>query len=545
MPSNPRLEPIAIVGSGAAGLITAHTLLKDGFEYVEIITRDAAPGGVWNPSRVYPGLTINNVHGEFRFSELPMDPPKNSAETGGRLTGEDLRRYFQEFADTFLQGRIRFSTTVLNIKRDATQAPTPWLLDVKKEDDSKETLKYTRIVLCTGGCHTPRIPANLSLSASKDSNFHGQTIHSVEFGQRRKDILSLVPTDQTDAPSIVIVGGGKSAQDMAAYLASQGRRVTVVFETADSFLASKKPLPDFVRKSRLLSIFSPYIELQSVLEKFLHKTWIGSKIVNAFWAILQNDSFSALSVPKDSPLRNTHSVYWSCRVNDEGAPRDDSYFSLVNADKIELVAPARVTGYYEHGVILNNGNKLKADVVLLATGYDSSWKDIFDERTAQEIGLIRHEPFDNSSNGDWPYLTLTNPPRSHPAVNQPAASIYRGLVPAKNLFQRDFAINGAVFSTNNGYVFEVCAHWISSYLLGDEMHLPESVDSAVAHAERCSRFTRKRYPDQLLWLNESYSAAMVFLNWPSYIDELLRDMGLPGNRSGGNWIMKKGGSNAR
>ena len=54
-----RNEPICIVGSGAAGLITAHTLLQDGFKDVQIISRDAGPGGVWAQERVYDGLFIN------------------------------------------------------------------------------------------------------------------------------------------------------------------------------------------------------------------------------------------------------------------------------------------------------------------------------------------------------------------------------------------------------------------------------------------------------------------------------------------------------
>jgi hypothetical protein len=45
---------------------------------------------------------------------------------------------------------------------------------------------------------------------------------------------------------------------MAAYLANEGRKVTVVFETADAFLASPRPLPEFIRKSRhVLDVIEP------------------------------------------------------------------------------------------------------------------------------------------------------------------------------------------------------------------------------------------------------------------------------------------------
>lgn len=90
-----------------------------------------------------------SVHGEFRFSALPMDHPPDSAKTGGRLTGYDMRRYMQEFSDKFLQDRIRFSTEVVKIERDETQE-LPWILHIRNQDGSEELLNYARVVLCTG-----------------------------------------------------------------------------------------------------------------------------------------------------------------------------------------------------------------------------------------------------------------------------------------------------------------------------------------------------------------------------------------------------------
>ena len=49
---------IAVIGSGPAGLVTAYTLIKDGFD-VQILTRDSTPGGVWAVGRVYPGVALN------------------------------------------------------------------------------------------------------------------------------------------------------------------------------------------------------------------------------------------------------------------------------------------------------------------------------------------------------------------------------------------------------------------------------------------------------------------------------------------------------
>lgn len=52
-------KSIGIIGAGAAGLVTAQTLLKDGFKNVEVLTRDKTAGGVWARERLYPGLSLN------------------------------------------------------------------------------------------------------------------------------------------------------------------------------------------------------------------------------------------------------------------------------------------------------------------------------------------------------------------------------------------------------------------------------------------------------------------------------------------------------
>lgn len=50
---------ICVIGAGPAGLITAHTLIQDGFKNVQILTKDRSPGGTWCADRLYPDLYLN------------------------------------------------------------------------------------------------------------------------------------------------------------------------------------------------------------------------------------------------------------------------------------------------------------------------------------------------------------------------------------------------------------------------------------------------------------------------------------------------------
>jgi hypothetical protein len=51
------------------------------------------------------------------------------------------------------------------------------------------------------------------------------------------------------------------------------------------------------------------------------------------------------------------------------------------------------------------------------------------------------------------YTTLANPPPAHPENENWSSSIYKGIVPAKNILREDFAINGAV-------VMDLLVPWI-------------------------------------------------------------------------------------
>ncbi|KAJ3726854.1 FAD/NAD(P)-binding domain-containing protein [Lentinula raphanica] len=538
-------QPVAILGSGVAGLITAHTLIEDGFRNVTILTKDKSPGGVWAEERVYPGLTINNVYGEYRFSSLAMPPPKNSSI--GRLSGQDMSSYMRTFAETFLKGHIQYAVEVKNVRRPKSDedgdGKTGWLVDVESLVSGKtESLYFSRIVMCTGGCHVPFIPDSLSPLTAHDIGFKGRVFHSSQF-RSELDLLQSNGQDVTSLGHVVIVGGGKSAQDIASYLASKGTRVTVVFEKADAVLASPIPLPGFIRRSRFLSILAGHEHLDTRLEWFLHTTKLGAKITHFIWNTITRISYHTLRIHKNSPLRNAHSLFWDIRTNDEGIMRPGSFHDLVNKGKIEVIAPARAKSLGDDGisVVLEDGRFLLADTLVLATGYISSW-NIFDKETSEELGFDRQSlsAAGPDSRWRWDYTTLVKPPAAHSSSQTGQGwftLIYRGMIPAKNILNHDFAINGAVFTTNNGYSLEVMSHWISSYFLRDpHLQLPKTVEEAIESSKRNAAWMQQRHPGASSWINPSYSSNLAFWPWPQAMDDLLRDMGLKTGRSGGNWL---------
>jgi hypothetical protein len=112
------------------------------------------------------------------------------------------------------------------------------------------------------GCSEPSIPESL---ASTVHQFKGPVCHSSQFQSRRGDILAA--SDCSDElRNIVVIGGGKSAQEyvnlpktltrylrsksIAAQLTNHGRKVTMVYQLVDAFIAAPKPLPRAISSSR-------------------------------------------------------------------------------------------------------------------------------------------------------------------------------------------------------------------------------------------------------------------------------------------------------
>ncbi|KAH9854922.1 hypothetical protein C2E23DRAFT_43565 [Lenzites betulinus] len=531
--------PVAVIGAGVAGLITAHTLLQDGFTNVHVLTRDLQVGGVWAANRIYPGLYLNNVHGQYRFSALEMPPPAAGGKLRGRLSGPEVSRYFQAFADKYLKDNIKLGKDVRRIRRHPSGRG--WQLEVLDVASGRtEIQEYARIVLCTGGCATPKLSEALRPTTALAAGFEGPVFHTAEFAERTDELLSSIPAARGDSPtddasSIVVVGGGKSAQDVCAFLANEGRKVTMVCNKLDAFLAYPLPLPASLRSSRFLAVIMPHIHLRTKLEQFLHTTWLGKLITQSTWYALTQSAFFAAGVPADSPLRNTVSPFWHVRFNDDGVPRPDTFYALAVAGKIDVITSARVSHFGEDGktVVLQDGRSLRASAVVLGTGYKSSWENLFDEETMEALAL-GPQPASPNSSYHWDYTTLSDPPPTHPDTQRWSSEIYRGLVPARNITRRDLAMNGTCLSTNNGYTSEVAAHWISSYFLRDKMRLPESVEDALAATEREAAWLKQRYPEVPTALNPSYTGFLAFMGWPQYSDDLLEDMGLPVLRSGGN-----------
>lgn len=194
--SNVYQDKILIIGAGTTSLITAKTLLDDGFSNVSILTSADRVGGVWarGPTGgIYPSLLTNSAWGNFEYSWLDM-PKDDFKETDGRIKAETVSDYLEDFYKIYLEGKLnvecvniaslcaslsladrneslllrcRFGQKVIGLRRPATGKG--WL--AQSEETSTRAIKEThwdRVILAQGvSCSRPlRLPVCQALTLS-------------------------------------------------------------------------------------------------------------------------------------------------------------------------------------------------------------------------------------------------------------------------------------------------------------------------------------------------------------------------------------------
>jgi cation diffusion facilitator CzcD-associated flavoprotein CzcO len=202
-------QAVAVIGAGQAGLVTARYLKNHGFEPV-IFDAASRVGGQWNvaspSSAIWPGMRTNTSRILTAFSDLDHEPA-----TSVYPSQADMLAYLERYAETAaLAPHLRLSTIVEAVEH-APEAG--WLVRSRHgEDVSLEV--YTRVVVATGYCRTPDLPAIAGLASFAGS---GGAIHSSRYKG----------AETYRGRRVLVAGCSISALEIASELAAAGVTVTV------------------------------------------------------------------------------------------------------------------------------------------------------------------------------------------------------------------------------------------------------------------------------------------------------------------------------
>lgn len=360
---------VIIIGSGMSGMTAAVKLAEAGFGY-KIFEKSSEAGGTWVTNR-YPGAAVDTPSHYYSFSfELNPDWKKYYA------TGPEYLRYLNHILDKYdIRRNVQCDTEVIGAVWD--EDTSRWLVTTKTNGVVQE--HTARAVLSAVGflnsINKPDFPGA--------ENFEGTIVHSAEWTE---DV-------ELEGKNVVLIGSGCTAVQIAASTAPIVENLTIVQRTRQWIVPARTDTPVPAAEQWLLANI-PY-----------YHQWFRARV---FWFAGASGSLHATS-GLDREWAATHVS--SSRANDAFMQVALGYIEETFADRPDLKAklvpdyPVLVKriimdpGYYptlkrsnvdlhegsiarmeERAVILTDGTRVPADVVVLATGFRAEWLSPIDIR---------------------------------------------------------------------------------------------------------------------------------------------------------------------
>jgi dimethylaniline monooxygenase (N-oxide forming) len=200
---------VAIIGAGVSGIVTARALRSMGVD-VDVYEQRPDVGGVWSATRAYPGISTQDDRLSYAFSDHPFPPSASEHPTGAEVRG-----YLESYAERHdLTRHIHLGVQV----ERAEPTGDAWALTLRSADGVTRA-EVDWLVAANGVFSTPHVPSWPGRAAFEAAG--GRVVAPSEVGDG-----SLF-----DGARVVVVGWGKTACDIAAGTATRARSTEVVART--------------------------------------------------------------------------------------------------------------------------------------------------------------------------------------------------------------------------------------------------------------------------------------------------------------------------
>lgn len=370
-------EPeVVIVGAGQSGLTTAAFLRTFGVS-VLVIDRHPKVGDSWN--KRYDALALHNPVEMNGFPFLPY-PPHYPEYLSKDLMGEWLDLYAR-----YMDLNVWTETEFCGARYDESEKR--WTAKVRRADGSERELHPAHIVLATGGIggkpYVPQLPGL--------QNFAGKVLHSSQFTK----------TADYDITKAIIVGVATSAHDIARDLYDGGVAVTmlqrgpvVINHVATANLAyagyMDPELPTALVDIRYgVGLINPIREA-------------GSQAYHAMAKGLDRDLLDRLTKAGMRMGDGVNGQGWlDLFLRTGGGYYLNTGGSELIADgKVKVAQFDRIVEFVPQGAKLADGTIIEAQLIVLATGYQSRKAEVadgFGEDVAERVGEIARL----DAEGEW------------------------------------------------------------------------------------------------------------------------------------------------
>jgi cation diffusion facilitator CzcD-associated flavoprotein CzcO len=457
-----------VIGAGISGMSAARALQAKGFDVV-VLDRARNLGGVWDPDRSYPNISTQTNRRQYSFSDFPM--PDEFPEWPN---GAQVHAYLEEYAKhNGVTGMIRFGRSVTAVRRDGSSGR--WAV-THEDEDGAQTEHFSHVAVCTGIFNRPNVPQVPGMEEFRAAG--GRILHTSQ----------ATDPDLLVGKRLVVVGFQKSATDVACYSATRAASTTLVYRRA----MWKVPTHIFGVLNVKYVFYSRFVEAMSEPweprpgERVLHS--VGKPLVWAFWRLVEGIMRAQFRLAS-AGLVPEHGFETQVGCNLSNAPR--GYYNAVRSGRIQANR-GEVAGYEPSQVVLADGSRLPADVVVYGTGYTPSLPFLDDATRAKALG----------ADG---YFRL-----------------YRNILPPDEPTLGFVGYNSSLFCQLSA---ELAAGWLAECWTGG--FTPPTADVMRRQVEDRLQWYREHRPLDL----QSYKNACVPPFNYRHFDELLRDMGAPSRHS--------------
>lgn len=495
-----------------------------------VIEAESSCGGTWSENRLYPGLKSNNLHGSYEAPDFPMIPENYGITHDDHIPGTVLNKYLTDFAKKFgVYTRTRFNTKVESLEPTSDGG---WKLETVANEKPK-TIHTKKVIVATGLTSQPNFP-----SYPGAETFNAPYFHAKEFC-RQGDTINT-------AKRAVVVGGAKSAMDVAYAYADKGVEVDMVIRPNGNgpiwisypYVMGGKRLEKLLHV-RWMTWFSPCPwgteDGWQWPRWILHSTAIGRFLANQFWGALGGEVVTANGYDKDSELKKLkpwNPAFWiGSGLSIHNYEKD--FFDMVKRKEVR-VHNADVDRLTDHTVHLTDGTELKADVLVCSTGWRKEPSIRFLNFGTAGIGLTQTptEQARLAAQSDAEILAMFPRLRDQPKLNFKPKNdpfrMFRFIVPPGRMADRNIAFAGMCSSASTAICASVQSLWISAFLDGKLTRLPATDEEITKETVLHTQWGKWRHPT-------GYGASLPDFTFDAlpYFDLLLHDLGLKANRKTG------------
>jgi thioredoxin reductase len=356
---------VLVVGGGQAGLSIAARLSQLGVDTL-IVDRLPRIGDNWRTR--YHALTLHN---QVQVNHLPYMPFPPSWPT--YIPKDKLAGWFEAYVES-LELNYWPSTEFEGGRYDERDGC--WTVALRTADGVRREMRPRHIVMATGVSGIPNVPDIPSLK-----DFAGTVLHSSRYDDG----------DNWRGKSAIVIGTGNSGHDIAQDLQSSGAQVTLV-QRSPTLIVNIEPsaqLPYALYDEGPSLDDCDLITVATPLE-------LGKKSHVAFTERARKLDEKLLSGLERIGFRldfGEDGTGWQFKYLTRGG---GYYFNVGCSDllvegKIGLVQFADIDRFVADGARLSSGETLKADLVVLATGYkgqEALVAKLFGQAVADRVGPI-------------------------------------------------------------------------------------------------------------------------------------------------------------